>query len=34
MIDFLPYQQRFNLIGKNKENIILIHNFINDDTNK
>lgn len=28
MIDFSPYQERFDILGRNKENITLIHNFI------
>lgn len=30
MIDYTPYQNYFNKLGKNKDNIILVHNFIED----
>lgn len=28
MINFQPYQERFDILGKNKDNIVLINNFI------
>lgn len=30
MIDYAPYQAYFDRLGKNKDNILLIHNFIED----
>jgi hypothetical protein len=31
MINYKPYQDYFNILGKNKDNIILINNFIEND---
>jgi len=31
MINYEPYQKFFNVLGHNKENILLIHNFISDE---
>lgn len=31
MIDYAPYQKYFDRMGKNKDNIVLIHNFISDE---
>jgi predicted 2-oxoglutarate/Fe(II)-dependent dioxygenase YbiX len=31
MIDYQPYQNYFNVLGKNKDNIVIINNFINDE---
>lgn len=31
MIDFQPYQERFDIIGKNKDNVVLIHDFMDKD---
>ena len=31
MINYQPYQNYFDVLGKNKNNIVIINNFINDD---
>ena len=31
MINYQPYQNYFDVLGKNKDNIVIINNFINDD---
>lgn len=31
MINFKPYQDKFDVIGKNKDNVVIIHDFINKD---
>ena len=31
MINFKPYQEKFDIIGKNKDNVVIINNFIKDE---